>query len=149
MSWMATLLLAAQLAAGGLTTIARGDSSAVEEPREVVARTASEWDALWKAHSSAPPPAIDLAGRMVAGVFLGVRPTAGYGVEVRGTALENGVLVIEWAETRPDPGAVVAQLLTSPFQIVALPTHGGAVRFRKVAPDQPQTLAYFALRIIA
>ena len=64
-------------------TVQRGDLSGIEERREAVIRTPAEWAALWKQHNPGQkPPAIDLTRSMVAGAFLGSRPSGGYTVEV-------------------------------------------------------------------
>ena len=64
-------------------TVQRGELSGIEERREVVVRTAAEWSALWKQHSPGQkPPAIDFTRSMVAGVFLGSRPSGGFAIDV-------------------------------------------------------------------
>jgi hypothetical protein len=127
----ATLAFALAQATGGPpVTVARGESSAVDELKQTVARTSAEWEALWKAHAGAQPaPKVDLSQRLVVAVFLGTRPTAGYTVEVRATRVEGGALVVEYVEQRPDPGDITAQVITSPFHIVTVPRHEGPVRF--------------------
>ena len=54
-------------------------------------------------------------------MFLGTRPTAGFSVEIVRVRQEGVALVVEYKETRPAPGSVAAQVLTSPFHIVAVP----------------------------
>jgi hypothetical protein len=114
-------------------TVAAGSMSAASGPRQAVARTDAEWEALWKAHDAqqAKPP-VDLKTRMIVAVFLGSRPTAGYGVQITGARRDGSVLVVEYAERTPPPGAITAQVLTSPFHIGAVPRHEGSVRFEKV-----------------
>jgi hypothetical protein len=73
---------------------------------------------------------------MVAAVFLGARPTGGYGVEITGTRRDGDTLVVEFVERRPGPDAIVTQALTAPYHIVTLPRHEGAVVFRS-APAAP------------
>ena len=68
--------------------------------------TPEEWDALWRQHSpDRPRPQLDLSREMAAGVFLGSRPTAGFNIEIVGTAEKDGVLVVHYRETRPPGGA--------------------------------------------
>jgi hypothetical protein len=122
-----------QSSPAGLATLARDGMSRVDAPRQAVARTAEEWSALWRDHAGdAPPPAVDLTSRMVAAVFLGARPSAGYAVEITGTRLVGGVLTVEWRERRPKPGQLSAQVITAPAHIVSLPRVEGDVRFMKV-----------------
>jgi hypothetical protein len=111
----------------------QGAQSNVDEARQAVARTAAEWSTLWRQHSpDRPPPAVDFARETVVGVFLGSRPTAGFSVEILGAAQRNGMLVVEYRETRPSSDTITAQVITSPYHIVALPTFGGDVRFERV-----------------
>ena len=121
-------------APGAVVTVAEGTASGIEDPREVVVRSSAEWEALWKAHAGPQPaPAVDFSTSVVAAVFLGTRPTAGYGVEIRGTRREADTLVVEYVERAPGADTIVAQVLTSPFHVVKLPPFSGPVRFRKTA----------------
>ena len=137
---MMSLLFAALLQAPAPTTpvppvktIERGQTSQQESARQVLARAPAEWAALWRTHAAdRQPPAVDFAKTMVAAVFLGTRPTAGYSVEIMRTRDERGSLVVEYVEKRPGPDQITAQMLTSPFHIVTVPAHAGAVRFEKV-----------------
>jgi hypothetical protein len=112
-------------------TIQRGDLSGIEERREAVIRTTAECAALWKQHSPGQkPPAIDFTRSMVAGVFLGSRPSGGYTVEVTAVQREGGDLVVIYRESKPDPQMMVTQMITSPFHLVRIDRHEGPVRFR-------------------
>ena len=115
-----------------ITTIAEGATSNVETARQVVVRTADDWTQLWKSHApSQPPPAVDFRTTMVAAVFMGTRPTAGYRVRVTRARADAGALVVEYMETEPPRDAIAAQMLTAPFHIVAIPKRDGDVRFQK------------------
>lgn len=118
-----------------LVPVTRGPQSGVEQYREVVARTEEEWAALW---ASLPidraAPRVTFTSTMIAAVFLGSRPTAGYGVELLGVKLDGETLVVEYKETTPSPDAVTAQVLTTPFAIAGVPMHAGPVKFVKVSP---------------
>ena len=133
---MLPLVLAALLQtppAPPLKTLDRGTMSEVDSSREVVVRSAPAWRELWRAHApDRLSPGVDFSTTMVVAVFLGTRSTGGYSVDIARTREERGALVIEYIEGRPGPDAIVAQVLTSPFHIVALPTHAGEVRFEKV-----------------
>ena len=132
---MGAILVAAallQAAPSTVVTVARGTSSAIEDRRETVARTADEWSRLWMSHAGSQPSAtVDLTKSMVAAVFIGTRPTGGYSVEIRGTRRDADTLVIEYAVRAPTRGDIVTQVITSPFHIVALPRHDGPVRFEQ------------------
>jgi hypothetical protein len=123
-----------QAVAPTMTTIDRGQTTWIDSPRQVVARTPEEWAKLWKAHApDRQPPAVDFSQNMVVAVFLGSRPTAGYRVEIVGTKEVNGALVVEYRQTQPPPGAITAQVITTPYVIVTMPQRAGDVKFEKVA----------------
>lgn len=135
------LAVAVVLCSGGavpvpvtFTTIDRGAQSNVEEARDVIVRTAAEWDALWKLHAGdRPRPAVDFARSTVVGVFLGSRPTAGYGVEITGIARDGDNLVVTYREAQPGRSAMVGQVLTMPFHLVRLERHAGPIQFKRAA----------------
>jgi hypothetical protein len=130
----AMMLVAALQSGLQMETIVRDNMSNVEETTQIVARTASEWAALWRLHAGdqAPAPKIDLAKRMVVAVFLGSRPSAGYAVEVGSATPAGQTLIVEWSEHRPTPGSLLAQVITSPAHLVSIPRFDGPITFRKV-----------------
>jgi hypothetical protein len=135
MSTMLWMLVAAVLLQtdAPLRVLDKGDQSNVDEGRQIVVRTAAGWTALWRQHApDRPRPAVDFARDMVAGVFLGSRPSAGFAIDVVSARDEHGNLVVRYRETTPRPGAVTAQVITSAYCIVALPRHDGEVRFERV-----------------
>jgi hypothetical protein len=121
-----------------MATIAGGASSGIEDPRELIVRSSAEWNAVWKSHAGPQTaPAVDFSTHLVAAVFLGSRPTGGFGVEIVRTRRENEALVIEYVERRPAADTLVTQVLTSPFHIVKLPRFNGPIRFRRIAGGAP------------
>ncbi len=115
-------------------TVQRGDLSGIEERREVVVRTAAEWAALWKQHTPGQkPPAIDFTRSMVAGVFLGSRPSGGFAIDVTSVQRDGPDLVVTYRESKPDPKMMVTQMITSPFHLVRIDRLEGPVRFRPAA----------------
>ncbi|MCA1561243.1 MAG: protease complex subunit PrcB family protein [Acidobacteria bacterium] len=85
----------------------------------------------WVEHAGrqAPPPAIDLSRRVVAGVFLGSRPSAGFDVEITGVACDAQACVITYTESRPIAGQMAAQIVTSPFHLITLERTDVPIRF--------------------
>ena len=77
---------------------------------------------------------------MVAGVFLGSRPTGGYALEVTAVERDGTDLVVVYREGRPDPREMVTQMITSPFHLVRVDRQESAgtsgVRFSGCA-EQP------------
>ncbi len=130
---LAIAVLAGVFQSGGVETIAKDSMSNVDEALQSVAQTEAEWAKLWRSHNTdKPAPKVDLQARTVVAIFLGSRPTAGYDVEIVGTRLEGGGVVVEWAEVRPGKGSLLAQILTSPALIASIPKVTGPVTFRKI-----------------
>ena len=106
-------------------TVAKGSRSGVRETSQIVIRSQSEWQALWKKHVSidsnpAVLPAIPFDKEMVAAVFLGEKTTGGYDVEIVAAEQTSGTLVISYREKGPPSGGIVIQALTQPFHIIRL-----------------------------
>jgi protease stability complex PrcB-like protein len=114
-------------------TVGKGPTSQIDTARQVTIRSAEEWSALWKVHGGGgQPPAVDFSREIVVGVFLGSRPTAGYGVEIVRAVGAPTLLIVEYIEAGPPRDALLAQVLTSPYHLAAIPRHDGDVMFRKV-----------------
>jgi hypothetical protein len=108
--------------------------SGIDRAEQAVARSPSEWEALWRRHAPGrTAPAVDFSRNMVVAVFLGSRPSGGYAAQITSTRLENNVLVVSWAERAPAPGQMAAQVMTAPSHIATVPQHSGQVRFEKVS----------------
>jgi hypothetical protein len=121
-----TMLLAAVLqSAVPVRSLDKGPMSQIDATRQAVARTPAEWNTLWTEHAGdRGRPAVDLSKDMVVAIFLGTRPSAGFSVEIVGAREEGSALVVQYRESRPQPGTLAAQVLTSPYHIVAVPKHG-------------------------
>jgi uncharacterized membrane protein len=105
-----------------LTTIARGDGSHVTEPRRVICRTQEEWRTLWAAHAgpAADAPEVDLTSMIVAAAFAGEKPSAGHSIEISAAEQPGPGVRLVVDERRAGAGVVLAQIITSPFHIVAV-----------------------------
>jgi len=102
-------------------------ASAPGEAVTTIVRDAAGWDALW-ARAGAVPPRPLRPGEVGVGVFLGDRPTTGYGIEVLSVApASDGTIRLEWTETRPPAGAAAGQAATQPAAYVAVDAGGGIV----------------------
>lgn len=114
-----------------VTTIAKGDGSGITTARRVVVRTGEEWRALWAAHAgpSAEAPSVDFGTQMVVAAFAGERPTPGFGVEIAGIRRDGQTLAFVVNEYRPAPGMLAAQVIVTPFHIVAIPRFDGEISF--------------------
>lgn len=80
-----------------------------------ILRTEDDWLAFIGLVEAVPPRAFNPRRETVIVVMLGERRTGGYGVEVLGTRIEKRQLVVECRETRPAPGAIVTQEITTPW----------------------------------
>jgi len=120
---MMALLLAAILQTNTpMRPIDKGLTSQMDDGRQAVVRTDAEWSRIWTLHAGERTrPAVDFTRDIVLALFTGTRPTAGFTAEITGVREDGGTLVVSYKETRPAPGGVAAQLLTSPFHIVAVP----------------------------
>jgi hypothetical protein len=108
-----------------LQTIAKGVRSGIRESLQTVARSQTEWQALWQNHASIqanqpPPPAIEFSDQIVVAVFLGDKPTGGYEISIISAEQTNGVLTVSYSEKEPRPGAITTQSFTQPFHIVRI-----------------------------
>jgi hypothetical protein len=111
----------------------RGTHSNIDSAQQVVVRSAADWGALWKKHAPERPlPAVDFAKETVAAVFLGTRNTGGFGVEIVGAGQKAGTFVVQYRETKPGADTITAQVITSPFLLVAMPKVDGDVKFERV-----------------
>jgi hypothetical protein len=114
------------------TTISKGDQSGVERQREVIVRTAGEWQAVWKEHRpDEPPPSVDFSKSMAIGVFLGFRNTGGYSVAITSIEDTGGDVIVTWKESKPGPQDIASQVLTFPFHIVRTEHLGGRIVFKQ------------------
>ena len=132
---MMTLQAAPKGPPGSSRSIDKGLDSQMDDARQATVRSAAEWETLWRLHAGerARPP-VDFGKEMVVAVFLGSRPTAGFSTEIVGTREDGPVLIVQYRETRPPAGGIVAQVLTSPYHIVAVPKPGAVkdVKFEKI-----------------
>ena len=119
---LVTALIALMQTSAPPRSIDKSARSDITSPRQVVIRTQGEWDALWREHMpSRQREAIDFSKEMVVGVFLGSRPTAGYGVAIESAVEADGVLHVRYRETSPARDAMTAQVITFPYHLVAIP----------------------------
>jgi hypothetical protein len=111
----------------------RGDQTYIDDSRQALARNAAEWTALWRQHDpDRAAPAVDFTREMVVALFMGSRSTAGYAIEIVSAREEDGAFVVRFRERRPERGALLAQMITSPYHIIAVPRSSAPPRFERV-----------------
>jgi len=117
-----------------MKTIDKGDHSNMDDAKQAAVKTVEAWKQLWQQHSpDRPLPAVDFTKEMVVGVFMGSRPSAGYTLEIVSAIEASGTLVVRYSEASPARGTMTAQVITSPYHLVAVPFFPGDVKFEKVA----------------
>ena len=103
-----------------------GHSAGIREKLCVAVRSQQEWINLWVKHTAGRAetrPAVDFTKEMVVAVFLGVRNTGGYKVDVKVMAdpIEpKSHIVVFYREVPPQAGFNV-QMVTQPFIMVKVP----------------------------
>jgi len=122
-----------------VVTIQKGNFSGIHEPLQVTVRDQTEWEALWKRHTSnqSPPlpvPVVDFGTEMVVGLFAGDKTTGGYEVEITGAELKGSNLYIFYLEKNPAPGGMTIQAVTQPFHLIKLARQDIPVVFVKRNP---------------
>ena len=119
------------MTSASLTTVAKGQSSAIVDAARHIVRDVGAWQALWSAHGgpSSELPPVDFATEMVAAAFAGERPTPGHEIEIVDARHSAASLAVVVREVPPPRDAIAAQMIVTPFHIVKLPRHEGNVRF--------------------
>jgi hypothetical protein len=129
----AALLALLQAVVPPVRSLDQGSQSEIEVERQVTARNRDEWAALWRAHAPRrPAPAVDFSREMVAGVFLGSRPTAGFAVEITGYRDSGSDVIVLYREMAPSRDTITAQVIVSPYHLVVIPRRTGTVTFEKL-----------------
>ncbi len=112
------------------TTLAMGEQSRIRQAETVVVRDGKQWAALWQRHADgAERPAVDFGRDMVIAVFLGQRPSGGYGVRIRDVREEPERITVHVQRVIPEPGSAVTQVITHPFVMIRLPRRDKPVTF--------------------
>jgi hypothetical protein len=79
-----------------------------------------------------PPPACDFRRWRLVAIFLGQRPTPGYEPVIdRIARVGPHEVQIRYSETKPDPGAILPQLVTNPFVILKVPVNSDEITVEK------------------
>ncbi len=106
----------------------QGILSEVAEVTTVVARTQAEWAALWQRVGQEPPVALP-DGTVAVSIFLGRRPTAGYGIEIVSAAQSVAGFTVVYEERKP--AGPVLMVVTFPYLIRLFPDPGLPVRVER------------------
>jgi hypothetical protein len=108
-----------------IKVVVEGPRAGFEKPFVAVAYDKNTYESFRKLSTQVPDIPADTFDRFkphaVIAVFLGQRPTSGYGVKVEVDAQQR----ITVTETKPAPNMMVMQVLTSPFKVVSVPITEG------------------------
>lgn len=113
---------------GGTITvreITRGSNSTFSgaAPAVFVARSASDLASAWRLANGnqipiPPVPSVTFTGNTAVTIFMGQRPTGGYGIRVVSAQASGDTLTITAELASPPPGAITTQALTSPWVLL-------------------------------
>ncbi|TBW56886.1 protease complex subunit PrcB family protein [Marinobacter halodurans] len=93
-------------------------------PGLVLARNAAEWQALIGSVDGQLPDWPDVANQWLLVASLGHQATGGHGIGFISADRDGQDLSIEVKVTHPAPDAMVAQMITSPCLVMAIPASG-------------------------
>lgn len=102
--------------------VANAAFASSDTPGATLVRDEATYRKTWTARIAAdqPAPAVDFAQEQVVFLLAGSRPTGGYSISVKGATIENGVLVVDASIDGPPAGAIVTQVITSPYAVIAV-----------------------------
>ncbi len=105
--------------------IAAGTQSAVRVPVARAVSSASSWRDIWYAITAnqadaAEAPVVDFERETAIVLILGERPTGGYSVGIADIVERANEVEVVVAVSRPEPGEMVTQALTTPYSIAVV-----------------------------
>ena len=101
----------------------------IENANNIILTTEVEWISFCSSNGILEIPEIDFEKYMVAGVFLGVKPNPGYGVEITSIKKKNKTIFIKSLEYIPNPLEGYIQVVAYPYDIVLFPKIDGEIIF--------------------
>lgn len=118
------LLTACQSGTAGDETavgmVSGADQCGRDEPALVWVETPSDFPAGAESVAGASEPVLN-AGDAVLLVYLGQKPTPGYGADLQGAEITDGRLTIDLEAKKPDSDAMMAQVITTPCVALRIP----------------------------
>ncbi len=111
----------------GTMELAAGDFSAISEPRFVALDDPAALNILWNEHcqndacTGAPPHGIDFASATVIALFVGARPSEGFGIAAESLIETGGRVLVTAQLTQPGSSCFTPTVQTSPFQLLMVP----------------------------
>src|SRR5262249_16065146 len=97
---------------------------------QVLVRDHAAWEALWSDMGrEGAAPKVNFDQQMIAGVFLGEKPTDGYRVNVTPPVVNVQEAVISYSVTTPSSGTATTAGMTQPYHLRTVPRTDKPVRF--------------------
>lgn len=98
----------------------------------------SVWNKAYGAQLSVPAlPQIDFTRETLVAIFMGEKPTGGFGIQIDDISLDQGAVYINMQLLEPAPGMMMTQALTSPWMMVRILRGGvNAAWFRNPASGE-------------
>lgn len=108
--------------------------SAFTSPTTFAVRDQPSWEALWnqvtQSMSPLPPlPQIDFTKNIVVFAAAGTKTTSGYSIAITSAAETSAGVTVDVTVTSPGSTCAVAQVVTSPVAIAAIPRRDLAIGF--------------------
>ena len=108
----------------------RSSRSLVAQQKNVVARDAAAFAALWAEHGGALPlPQVDFTRHMVIGVFMGSRENGCYSTAIDSVVRANGKITVARTDTEPGPGIMCTLAIVHPAHLVMVERSEAPVEF--------------------
>jgi hypothetical protein len=103
----------------GFTSILKGFDSSLTTKEQYVIKNEEGFKKLWQdINAVIELPEVDFSKEMVIAVFMGEKPTGGYGIEVTSVYEYRDKITVNVKEKEPGPDEIVTQALTYPYHIV-------------------------------
>lgn len=93
------------------------------EAGDMIAWSEREWVDTWKHLGEPAPFSINEGEEVGVGVFMGIKRTGGYSVELLSAHMDGEDLVVRIREAEPGPEAFVIQMLTTPCAMILVRAH--------------------------
>lgn len=122
-----------------VSTLEKGDSSAITEKVTAVIRNDQDWQKLWSKHVAEMRPkpkaaTIDFKQAVVIAVFNGEKPSSGFAVNVDSVGKRANKVIVKVKAKKPPRGSSAASVMTQPYHIVKTPLFQEEAEFEFV-PD--------------
>lgn len=96
----------------------------ISTKRNYAVYAAEDFSRMWKmvyGLNEVPVPTVDFSKEYVLGVFAGQKPTGGYSIAVTSVTDSANTRTVAVTLTKPGAGCVVNQMVTNPYQLIAVP----------------------------